>query len=65
MDTITRPLVAQPIKKEDLPLHCPPDTTTLWNMHPRVYLKLDHQHRAQCPYCSAIYQLSDNTEEQK
>lgn len=65
MNTTMRSIVAEQIKTEDLPLHCPPDRTPLWNMHPKVYLKLDKNNRAQCPYCSAVYQLSDTKEEHK
>ncbi|WP_434777764.1 zinc-finger domain-containing protein [Neisseria sp. Ec49-e6-T10] len=42
---------------EDMPLHCPPDNVTLWNMHPKVFLPLDADKKARCPYCSTLYQL--------
>ena len=43
----------------DLPLHCPMDGMSLWNSHPRVYLPIDVNGQARCPYCSAIYTLKD------
>ena len=46
------------ISTADMPLHCPTDNAPLWNMHPRVYLALDEDNRARCPYCGAIYQLT-------
>jgi uncharacterized Zn-finger protein len=41
----------------DLPLHCPPPGTSLWNSHPRVYLPLGENGEARCPYCGALYVL--------
>lgn len=29
--------------------------------HPRVYLALDSQDKAQCPYCSIQYQVNNGT----
>lgn len=43
----------------DLPLHCPPDGATLWNLHPRVYLPIEESGEAVCPYCGAHYVLKD------
>ncbi|HSX20430.1 MAG TPA: zinc-finger domain-containing protein [Gammaproteobacteria bacterium] len=36
-------------------LSCPLPSMTLWNMHPRVYLALDEDNHAMCPYCSTHY----------
>lgn len=47
------------ISKADLPLHCPMDGMSLWNSHPRVYLPLDENGNAKCPYCGADYTLKD------
>lgn len=41
----------------DLPLQCPMPDMLKWNAHPRVYLPLDEQGEAQCPYCSTRYRL--------
>lgn len=41
----------------DLPLHCPTDSMTLWNSHPRVYLAIEATGKAKCPYCGADYIL--------
>jgi uncharacterized Zn-finger protein len=48
------------IKPKDLPLCCPMPNMTLWNSHPRVYLTLDEQGRAKCPYCSADFQMVED-----
>jgi uncharacterized Zn-finger protein len=45
------------ISKQDLPLSCPMPTASQWNSHPRVFLKLDKNGMASCPYCGARYML--------
>jgi uncharacterized Zn-finger protein len=47
------------ISKADLPLHCPMTGSYLWNSHPKVYLPIERTGEAQCPYCSASYELVD------
>jgi len=47
------------VKRADLPLHCPMDGMSLWNSHPRVYLPLEENGKARCPYCGAEYELVD------
>jgi uncharacterized Zn-finger protein len=32
---------------------------SLWNSHPKVYLPVEATGTAQCPYCSAVYILTD------
>lgn len=41
------------------PLSCPLPNMTLWNMHPKVYLALDNNDEAMCPYCSTRYIATD------
>ncbi len=41
----------------DLPLACPMPGMTLWNSHPRVYLPIEAEGEAKCPYCGALYVL--------
>jgi len=41
----------------DLPLHCPRDGAEAWSMHPRVFLAVDDNGDAVCPYCGAVYHL--------
>ena len=41
----------------DLPLYCPGPKAPLWSMHPRVYIEIEKEGIASCPYCSASYQL--------
>jgi uncharacterized Zn-finger protein len=43
----------------DLPLSCPMPGMYLWNSHPRVYLPVEEEGRAKCPYCGATYALTD------
>jgi len=51
------------VTKKDLPLHCPLDSMSLWNSHPRVYLPIeDNGGEAMCPYCGAKYTLVEEPE---
>lgn len=45
------------VTRADLPLSCPTPAMKLWNSHPRVYLPIEAEGRAQCPYCSAVFTL--------
>ena len=46
------------VTRADLPLSCPMPAMSLWNSHPKVYLAIESQDgHAQCPYCSAEYDL--------
>lgn len=45
------------VARADLPLHCPTDSMTLWNSHPRVYLAIETTGKAKCPYCGTDYIL--------
>lgn len=45
------------VKTSDLPLCCPMPDMTLWNSHPRVYLPIEETGQADCPYCSAHFEL--------
>ena len=60
MDEITTAcaLKRYKITKKDLPLSCPMPGMTLWNAHPKVFLKLDAKGEANCPYCSSVYELT-------
>jgi len=60
----TKPLEANAVKryevtKNDLPLHCPMPSMSLWNSHPRVFLSIEETGEATCPYCGAVYALKD------
>ena len=39
------------------PVLCPMPEDSNWNLHPRVFLSVDEQGLATCPYCSTRYQL--------
>jgi uncharacterized Zn-finger protein len=43
----------------DLPLSCPMPGMILWNSHPKVYLPVEANGSAKCPYCGAQYTLAD------
>lgn len=47
------------ITRKDLPLHCPMDSMSLWNSHPRVFLAIEETGKTACPYCGATYTLID------
>ena len=47
------------ITRKDLPLHCPMDSMSLWNSHPRVFLAVEETGKTECPYCGATYTLID------
>lgn len=46
------------VTASDLPVHCPGPQAPLWSMHPRVYIEIEKNGTASCPYCSATYQLA-------
>lgn len=45
------------ISEADLPLSCPQPNMQIWDSHPRVFLPLDDNGQAECPYCGAHYSL--------
>ncbi|HBK57664.1 MAG TPA: zinc-finger domain-containing protein [Xanthomonadales bacterium] len=47
------------VHRADLPLSCPTPDMTLWNSHPRVYLPIEAEGEARCPYCGAHFVLAD------
>ena len=47
------------VTKADLPLHCPMPGMAVWNSHPRVFLDVEREGHAICPYCSADYVLKE------
>ena len=50
------------LTKDDLPLHCPLDRMRLWDSHPRVYLPLEADGTAMCPYCGTRFVLIETDE---
>jgi uncharacterized Zn-finger protein len=48
------------ITSNDLPLSCPLPSASQWNAHPRVFLSLDEEGKAICPYCSSTYILQQD-----
>ena len=47
------------VTRADLPLSCPMPGMSLWNSHPRVYLPIEASGQERCPYCGAVYVLTD------
>lgn len=47
------------VTRADLPASCPTPAMALWNSHPRVYLPLEENGHAACPYCGAEFVLVD------
>ena len=47
------------VSRADLPVCCPHGDMTLWDAHPKVYLPLDENGEAHCPYCGAVHALKD------
>jgi len=47
------------VSNQDLPLHCPLPSMSLWNSHPRVYLPIEKTGKAKCPYCSTDFVLQE------
>ncbi|MDY6992737.1 MAG: zinc-finger domain-containing protein [Pseudomonadota bacterium] len=45
------------ITAQDLPLHCPLPSMSLWNSHPRVFLSIEATGKVKCPYCSTEFVL--------
>jgi uncharacterized Zn-finger protein len=43
------------VTEQDLPLHCPTPSTSVWNMHPRVFLDVAKAGELLCPYCGTRY----------
>jgi len=48
------------VTPQQLPLHCPLPGMYLWNSHPKVYLPIESNGEAKCPYCGASYELMSN-----
>ncbi len=46
------------VSRADLPVHCPTDAMPLWSSHPRVFLPVEQQGEARCPYCGALFRLA-------
>ena len=53
-----RALSVVEVTAKDLPLHCPNPAMPLWSSHPRVFLDVEAEGEAMCPYCGTRYRLS-------
>lgn len=41
----------------DLPAFCPNKKMPIWSSHPRVFLEIETEGSARCPYCGTQYRL--------
>lgn len=48
------------VTAQDLPLHCPTPSVSLWNAHPKVFLDVTRTGEVQCPYCGTRYVFKGN-----
>ncbi len=46
---------------KDLPAYCPNPNMPIWSSHPRVYIPVDDNLSAQCPYCGTVYKVKSGT----
>jgi len=61
MSDTARAMPVVEVTAKDLPLHCPNPAMPLWSSHPRVFLDVEAQGEAMCPYCSTRYRLKGGT----
>ena len=47
------------VYESDLPLCCPLPRVTLWDQHPRVYIPIQMNESATCPYCGTTFTLKE------
>ena len=45
------------LDSKDLPAYCPHPSMPLWSGHPRVFLEVNANGLAKCPYCGTLYKL--------
>jgi uncharacterized Zn-finger protein len=45
------------VSQSELPIVCPNPRMPLWSSHPKVFLELNDEGVAKCPYCGTRYQL--------
>ncbi|AGS06983.1 zinc-finger domain-containing protein [Candidatus Profftella armatura] len=48
------------IHNKNLPIFCPNKDMILWSSHPRIFLFIDKNGYAKCPYCNTKYKLNSN-----
>ena len=47
------------VSQSELPIVCPNPRMPLWSSHPKVFLELNDEGVAKCPYCGTRYQLQE------
>ncbi|TQV74905.1 zinc-finger domain-containing protein [Aliikangiella marina] len=54
-EQVTKPTIL--VTNADIPVCCPPKDQAHWNLHPRVYLDIESDGSADCPYCGNHFEL--------
>jgi len=49
------------VTADDLPMHCPPPNSDLWDSHPRVFIPLEDTGEASCSYCGNKFRLVEGS----
>ncbi|NVJ50566.1 MAG: zinc-finger domain-containing protein [Gammaproteobacteria bacterium] len=44
------------VAPREVAVACPPDKSSVWDQHPRVYLSFEQSDRVACPYCGQLFQ---------
>ncbi|MDP4829549.1 MAG: zinc-finger domain-containing protein [Burkholderiaceae bacterium] len=47
------------MSQSELPVVCPNPRMPLWSSHPKVFLELNDEGVAKCPYCGTRYRLQE------
>jgi uncharacterized Zn-finger protein len=47
------------VSQSELPVVCPNPRMPLWSSHPKVFLELNDEGVAKCPYCGTRYRLQE------
>ena len=48
------------VRRQDIPLSCPMPGMSVWNSHPKVFLAIEAAGEVKCPYCGAVYVLTED-----
>jgi len=48
------------VTRDQLPMHCPPPDSSLWDGHPRVFIPLEDGGEASCSYCGTKFRLVED-----
>ncbi|AWD32624.1 hypothetical protein CKSOR_00518 [Candidatus Kinetoplastibacterium sorsogonicusi] len=61
MNTINNHIVQKriiEIKSKDVSICCPMPNENIWNLHPKIFLKITApDNKVKCPYCNTEYRI--------